>query len=255
MSKPRDPVELFQAVTAALSAENWDAVAALCDPVGLRRFQHQLLVQYRRPAHVAEMNADWVLKHNPEMPREVAEYTARAHQRFFEPDRLRSELPAFESLAMLETVTPARAFALWLDSHSPSRQIERLGGTRKLPPEAVALIQRGFGGFERVRLLGAVYDGDTIAHILMHQSIGDIVPPEVSDPDFASLPEDEKQYARERSGTHFPQVSSCRRQADGTWLMLVDNGFFRVGSTTAAFAPIELLDDAEGSDTPHSPSA
>lgn len=110
------------------------------------------------------------------------------------------------------------------------------------------MIQRGFGGFELVRLLGTVYDGDTIAHILYHQDFGTIVPPEIADPDFASLPEDEQQYARDRSGTQFPEVSSCRRQADGSWLMLVDHGFFRVGSTTAAFEPIELMDDVEGSD-------
>lgn len=112
MSKPRDPAELFHAVTAALSAEDWEAVAALCDPVGLRAFQQQLITQYQRPAHVAEMNADWILAHNPDMPREDAEHQLRAHQRMFEPDRLTRELPAFESLAMLEAVTPALACAV-----------------------------------------------------------------------------------------------------------------------------------------------
>lgn len=235
-----DPVELFHAVAAALSAEDWDSVVALCDPISMRLFHRQLVSQYQVP--VQALTAEVFLQHDPEMPREVAEYRAREHgQRFGDPaERLSRELPAFADLSVLESATPERAFALWLDSHAPSRHIARLAETHNLSPEVTTNLRKSLGGFENMRAVGAVADGQAISHILFHERMDMEIGPAESTGGFASMTEDEQRYARDQWGTQFPHVASCRRQADGSWRMLVEFGFLRVGSRSTVCQSIRV---------------
>jgi hypothetical protein len=114
-----DLLELFRAAVAAVNAEDWDAAAALCDPVSLRAVHRQLLEQFAPREPHQPLTVDEYLRHSPEMPRAVAEYHVTQHQRLADPaERLRRALPGIVDAGALGALTPEQAFAVWLDGRS-----------------------------------------------------------------------------------------------------------------------------------------
>ena len=166
-----DPLELFRAAVAAVNAEDWDAAAALCDPVSLRAFHRQLLEQFAPREPHRPLTVEEYLRHAPEMPRAVAEYHVTQHQRLADPaERLRRELPGIADAGALDALTPEQAFAVWLDGRSPRRQVERLAAEGRIAQRTATLYAGGLGEFFQYVPLGAIPDGDRVAHVLFRNA-------------------------------------------------------------------------------------
>jgi hypothetical protein len=236
VSDHQDPLALFGAAVAAVNAEDWAAAAALCDPVSLRAFHRQLLEQFAPRERQPPLTVDEYLRHAPEMPRAVAEYHVAQHERLADPgERLRRELPGIADAAALGALTPAQAFAAWLDGRSPRRQLARLAAEGRITPWAATLDAGGLGQFFRYVPLGAVADGDRVVHVLFRDAFD---PEEAWTGEaaewLAGRPPDEQALARELWGRGHPRVATCRRQPDGTWRLLADHDFLRIAAVHIA---------------------
>ena len=79
-----DPLRLFNAAVSALNAEDWTAVARLCDPVSLRSFHRELLEQFAPSTPMPTLTIDDIRKGRPEMSVEAAEYELEHHRKLME---------------------------------------------------------------------------------------------------------------------------------------------------------------------------
>ncbi len=227
-----DPIALFDAAVAALNREDWTAVAALCDEASLAAFRRQMLAQLD-PALLEQyaITAETILRHSPDMPREVAEYQAAQHRRHGDPARrLAEELPGVADADALRAMSPRDVFAAWLDGRSPRRQITRLAAEGRIPPAAVDRLRDTTLAIHTHVAIGAVHDGERIAHVLYRHADDAAPAADGAAPGSAdALPDDERELALELAARGYPQVATCRRQPDGSWRLVAGWGFLGVG--------------------------
>jgi hypothetical protein len=227
-ARPQEtPLDVFSAAMEALDAEDWRRVAELCDPESLEVFQQQFLASLalRTPPSVEEM-----MRAQPEMPREVAEYfqaAARtAHER---QTHLALEMPGVSSVDELRTLPPAEFFARWLESNTPRATVERAmrdgGRAGMVPTELPAMPRLGW------KVLGTVPDEPDLVHVVYRHvpleaptARGDVPassgrPGHAGDGRFAA-------FERDVRPRLFNLVSTLRRQQDGTWRLIADHSLF-----------------------------
>ena len=244
-----DPLALFTAVTDALCREDWEAAAELCDPVSLAVFRRQLIEQFQPVEPLHELSVEQYLRHMPEMPREVAEYHVAQHnQQRDSAVRLAQEMPGVQTLDELASLSPEGAFALWLRGRSPRAQVEQMVARGQIAASDAQQMLDAVGPVSAFGYIavGAIADGDTLAHIVYRW---DVPAEPIPDSDAASwlarLTPQEQVFAREVSPKLHPQIVSCRRQPNGSWCALADYNFFGMGS----FAYGVGLDESAGFDT------
>lgn len=227
-----EPLDLFRAAVAAVNAEDWAAAAALCDPVSLRAFHRQLLAQFAPPEPRWQLTVEEYLRHSPEMPRDVAEYMVAQHRKHADPaERLRRELPGVPAVDALSALRPEQAFAAWLDGRSIRRQVEQLAADRRITRRAADLHATAPTEHYRYIALGAVLDGERVAHVLFRDAFEPDQPWSADAARWlADQPADEQDLARELRGRGHPQVATCRRQPDGSWRLIADHDFLRMSS-------------------------
>ncbi len=122
-SSPRDAAERF---IAAWDQRDWSGAATLLDLDLFDKFRQDFVDRARRQGESSpEVSVDDLLRQNPGMPRDVAEYQVRMiHQqreRYADPTSF--EFARVGSLDELERLSPAEAAARWLESRDPSWQI------------------------------------------------------------------------------------------------------------------------------------
>ncbi|MEJ7760429.1 MAG: hypothetical protein WKF55_12665 [Gemmatimonadaceae bacterium] len=240
-----DPIALFTAAADALNRADWPAAAALCDPASVAGFHRHLIEQVTPSESQREISVEFYLRNWPGMPREAAEYMLAQHRKHSDPERqLREQLPGVASLADLLRLSPAEAFVEWIEGRSFQRQVRRMADDGNISEAAATLSLEQASGMHNYVALGAVADGDVIAHIV-YQRERDSTDEWSGDAGewLAHLPPDEQALARDLSGRQYPRVVSCRRQPDGTWLMLAGHDFLSIGSTSVDV--IEATDDAD----------
>ena len=237
MSNFTNPLEVFRVAVAAVNAGDWLRVAACCDLHSLRAFQTQLCERYAPITPRPVLTPELLLQLNPDMPRDVAEYEASQHARRQEKseERFSSELPGIADAEALRSATPEHAFAAWLQGRSPQRQLEQLMAAGHAPREAVAQLAALAAEMLQLTPLGAVSDGEHIAHVLYRHGVKNPVEP--LPPEVEQLPAEERQYAADTWSRLHPEVISARRQPDDTWCLLVEHGFLSLGTMTFAWAP------------------
>src|SRR4051794_25622942 len=120
-----DPVALFHSALDALNAESWNVAAEHCDPVSLRAFKRQMLLQFTPPPLERTLTVELLMRNQPDMPRAVAEYQVAEHRKNWgEPSqRLAHELPGIASIDEVSTTDPSTLFASWLQGRSPRMQV------------------------------------------------------------------------------------------------------------------------------------
>jgi hypothetical protein len=201
-----DPVAVFRAAVAALNREDWAGAAALCDPASLADFRHQLVGQFAPVPPGHEITAELYLRHEPGMPRAVAEYQAaqsRAH------------------------ADPSRRLQRELAGHAPRRQFERQAAEGRASPGAVARALTHLASSYDYVPLGAVADGEGLSHVVYRQDRGG--PP--AGPGLADRPDAEEALARDLAWRVPPQIATCRRQPDGGWALVATHHFLGVANS------------------------
>ncbi len=229
-----DPLALFRAAADALSREDWHAAAALCDPVSLAAFKRQFLESLEPAAPPREITLEDYLRHNPEMPPEVAEYHLEQHRRHADPlQRLQEELPGITSVAALLELSPVEVFSTWLWGRSARHQVEQMLTEGRISRASAQEVLEHMGSGYRYVALGALPDGERLAHVLYRQELPASSEEEQEEEAAwrARLPEDEQELMRELSGRTHPRVLTCRRQPDESWRMLAGYDFFDLGAT------------------------
>jgi hypothetical protein len=216
-----EPVRVFNQAFDLIAAEQWLELAALCDPLSLRVFREQYLrnINTRTSAHSAED----LMKHSPDMPREVAEYYARqANQYAGAEERFRADFPTIESLSQLLALAPVELFAAWLLGSSPRVQLDLHLKDGRLPPRAVDRIREGLGDQSpKPVVLGSIADGLDFVHVVYRSPLSEREPSN-------ALSEEEffNETVRPR---RFVQVETLRRGTDNRWYLIADHHLLGLG--------------------------
>jgi hypothetical protein len=237
---------LVRAAIEIVNRSDWYAAAELCDPVSLSAFRRQMLQQFEPTAPRFEITVEQHLRHSPEMPRAVAEFYVEQHRARMDPaTRLRYELPGIPDVDALRLMSAEEIFAAWLDGRSPRRQIERLVSEGQISPASATRSHELASMVHPYVAIGIVQDGDDVAHVLYRYDVDAVHSSADAEEWLAKLPKDEQTLALELSGRLHPQVTTCRRQQDGTWRLLAGYDFLGLGSTAIG---IEENDEEQSGD-------
>ena len=153
---------------AAWDQREWSEAAGLLDLDLFDKFRQDFVDRARRQGESSpEVTVDDVLRQNPGMPRDVAEYQVRMirQQRERNADPAPFEFARVRSLDDLEQLSPAEAAARWLESRDPAWQIRmqyQAAGCR--PPadaDDVSPVHR--------RLIGMVDESDSTSYALFRE--------------------------------------------------------------------------------------
>ena len=246
-----DPLELFRTVNALADAEDYLAVAHLCDPVSLRAFHRNEIARLVDPPTFREWTVDDMLRHQPEMPREVAEYNmVQQRKHAAERNTIADELPGIDTPAALIAASADAVFAAHLAAVSPRAMYRRAraaaqahGKTAKEAQSPDLPDVADLPSHMNLIAIGFVDDGSPIGRIVYRHDFPKMEqlqamargPRDRATFDnhrrrLAALPEDERTLQLELEGREHVMVSKCRRQADGGWLMLAEHGLLWANS-------------------------
>jgi hypothetical protein len=229
-----DPLTLFHAAHAAYTAEEWLALARLCDAASLAAFRDQLVLQYTRELPSRTQLIESYAGHSPGTPRDVVEQHVDLVRRPAD-ERLRSDLPGVGSVQLLLELSPAEVFAAWMQSQSPRSQIEQGAAAGHAAPAAADAARAALQTLLACVALGVVFDGDRIAHVIYRPAL----PGEVShQPGDARAGGDDPLADVDLEGRTHVSALLCRRAADGQWHLVADTGLFGLG-----FLMYQLDDD------------
>ncbi len=235
MTTHADPIALFTAAVDALYAQDFLAVARLCDPMTLTWFKRNQVAQYQ--SRVVPPSVDQLLAAKPDLPRAAAEWQVSTMQRTTPAARFSRDFPDLASPNELETLSPEDLFARTLRARS--RGLGSSNATANASPNASDARSDGPSGESRFPRfsytpIGFVTDGDDIAHVVYRQSIEAPTHATVPSP-HEHLSDDERALMRKLEGRTPAQIMSCTRQNDGGWLLIADVNFFHLsmGSMTA----------------------
>ena len=231
------PAEVLDAAIAALNLDDWAGFAALFDPVSLRAFKTETLDSYADELEDYHVEADDLLESEPDMPRDAAEYqAAQINEITSKGHRLKREFLTVESVDELQAMDPSRMFVLWLQARSPFRRLAlepddeepwETDSAWDPPHDDGKKPTRAY----RYSAIGCVIDGPDIAHVLYRDDHTiDLVLPEEYAEVMRRKPEDEQELARQLHHHSHPQFATCRRQPDGTWLLVADRFMALVSS-------------------------
>ena len=248
------PLALFEAAVNALNAEDWTEAAAFVDPVSLRLFARQIRERLAPEMPQSTLSADDYMRHDPQLPRAVAEHYAAEARRLADlASQIPRELRGIESVQALRALTPEDLFSKWLDARSFRRQIEQLAADGRISQRAFeARNQAGYADSYQYVPIGMVADGARIAHVLYRT---DVDPEQAWSGDhakwMASQPEDEQLLARELWAHGHPRVATVRRQADGTWRFVMEqHDFLGVGHTHIGAVSVRENESGSESEPP-----
>ena len=217
-----DPVAVFNQASAAVDTEAWDEAASLCDPASLSLFKRELLTRF--DAEPEPWTVERLLRFQPDLPREVAEYQVASIARAADPQRmLADELPTVTSMEELRSMTPAAVFAAWLEGQSQRRHVARAAHETHFPAEMFeqALQNALHTPYE---MLGTIYDGEDLAHVVFRPEYKTLPPATMDARSGSRIPDDER-TALEAQQKAYLQFATLRRGHDGSWRLLAGHRF------------------------------
>ncbi len=254
-----DPLELFRVALARLNDGDFLGAARYCDPVSLRAFQRQMIDRYAQLSAPRALTPDYFMRSDPTMPREVAEFEALRYAKqsatWLDISR---ELTGIDTLDALRAAHADVVFAQFLDGKSLQRAFSRMIAAGELTQGDLEASLAQNTHRHDLTPLAVVELSPTIGHILYRYT------PYAPDADahpaaarhladeharLAALPPDEQLLHAERSRDYAPSIASCRRQPDGSWLLLADHDFLGTGGgmiVSRADVDTENEDGAEG---------
>jgi hypothetical protein len=240
-----DPISIFRAAAAAIESEAWEEAAALCDPATLSLYKREILSRMAPPKH--PWTAERLLRAQPDLPPEVAEYQAATLGKMSDPQRvLEDELPSISSIEQLREMPPLKVFAAWLRGQSYSSQLERAQRNSSLPPEVIEqALQRPFK--TRYHILGSVDDGERLTHVVFRREYDSpssddeteapTYPADLSDAEVSALEDQQNAYV---------EFAPLRRQPDGSWRLLAGHGFLGRNNPVFSFGYGDEAEEDDG---------
>lgn len=121
------PEGVARAFIAALEGHRWADAARLVHPDALNRHRERSLSSLRGLTHRPTITVEDLLRHDPEMPREVAEYQVRrATEGAQDYPRMEFERAGVASVEELERLSPEEAFARYLEANDLRRSLQRM---------------------------------------------------------------------------------------------------------------------------------
>jgi hypothetical protein len=223
----------FRTAGAALERNDWLAAAMLCDPASLMAFKRRLVERVEQNREVHSITVEKLVRLQPDMPRAAAEYQVAMHNQFVDPmSILHNEVPGVRNLSDLKTMTPAEVFAAHLSAGSLEHQIEVASRFTRVPPEVVEHARTGPRPVAHYTVLGTVLDGERMGFVIFHLdyvTVGADDSDQGTDAAWAALGAAERSLAADIAKGP-PQCAGCRRQPDGTWRLIAENGFLGTGN-------------------------
>ncbi|HEX6071326.1 MAG TPA: hypothetical protein VFZ18_15945, partial [Longimicrobiaceae bacterium] len=196
------PESMATAAFRALDAERWDEFVGWLDPEAVEEFRAGQL-QLWKPHERRPLTADDILRHQPDMPPEAVEYYLKRLQ---SGDRDGAGIGAsFEGVRSLDELERLSGPEMLV------RRLTRLSPKAKLAAELESLTDdAGLAEVDlrdvlpRRRVIGAVPEGDSTAHIVYRLGLG---PGEDDEPPGPAL------------------LATAHRTPEG-WRLRLDDGFF-----------------------------
>lgn len=167
-SSPREAAAGF---LESWNARRWAETARFLDLDSFDRFRRDFIARARRqPDEGPQPSVEEILRNNPDMPREAAEYQLKAmreqQRRYADPTPF--EFARVSSASALRALTAEEAAARWLESRDPRWQVRMQYEQAGCPPPAdLADIP-----LPRRRLIGVVADGDSTTYALFKEDRG-----------------------------------------------------------------------------------
>jgi hypothetical protein len=164
-----EPAAVVDSFFRATEQEHWRDAARLMDLEAFGELRDQAVRFMRRPQKVHRLTADELMKHDPKMPRVVAEYeVARSNEamaRYNGVSQDYANVPSVDSLAALPV---DEAAARWLQAKDPRyrmrQSLEELRSRCDLPDSVVALVLSQAPS-TTTQVLGTVLE-DSTAYVL-----------------------------------------------------------------------------------------
>jgi hypothetical protein len=159
------PERVAAAAFRALDAERWDEFVGWLDPEAVEEFRTGQLRWWKEAGERRPLTADEVRRLQPDMPPEIVEYHVKQWQSSDHGHRsLESSFPGVASLEALERLNGPEMLVRHLARLSPMAKLEAAfadladdAGLAELDPREMV---------PRRQVIGAVLEGDSLAHIV-----------------------------------------------------------------------------------------
>jgi len=161
------PISVVRALFDAAAAGRWVQAAQYLNYLALDENRRQMLERFRHPEPVPTITPEEILRHDPDMPRAVAEYQAmQAEKQVRRTDWLSHEYANVHDTATLAGLSPLETAARWLEARDPRYQLRNVGEHSGCPEGfANATLADTASLVPRTVILGEVRRGDT-AYVL-----------------------------------------------------------------------------------------
>lgn len=209
-----NPRKLVATAFELANARDYNALAALCDPLSLRSFKAEMLEEHDYEA-LAATPVD------PDAPRiELTDEQYADYCKYVEPVRqFQLEFPRLEAIGDLRNLEPLEAFAVWMDgkAHHGLREEETRADAWKDLTE-----------HPEQEIIGCVFGTPDIAYVLHYNktSAAGYEPYQVWLSETCAEHQDFMEAMHHRG---HPSIVTCRRQTDGTWRVIASRNFLFFG--------------------------
>jgi hypothetical protein len=163
------PAAVVDSFFRATEQQRWRDAARLMDLEAFGELRDQAVRFRRRPQKVHRLTPDELMKHDPKMPREVAEYeVARSNEAMARYDGVSQEYANVPSVDSLAALPVEEAAARWLQARDPRyqmlRSLDEVRSRCNLPDSLVAraLLQ---APSTTAQVIGTVLE-DSVAYVL-----------------------------------------------------------------------------------------
>jgi len=225
------PRQLVHAAFNALKARDYNGLASLCDRLSLASFKQEMVDQYCPAVSIAD-------DHDVHLPVELTEEEYAELIDVLDPVRqMQSEFPTIPSLDQLISMDPAAVFATWMYANSAEHFENK---TPRRPWEISSEWKRGEDQHRdsepNYAIIGCVFASPDIAHVLYHNELSAL---EASPDGYGKwLCQALPVYRDFMNAMHhrgIPSLITCRRQSDGSWLLVARKDFMLVGTLGVTF--------------------
>jgi len=226
-----NPRPLVHAAFNALKARDYNGVASLCDPLSLASFKQEMVDEYCPAISTAD-------DQHAHPPVELSEEEYIELIDVLDPvARMQSGFPTIPSLDQLISMDPATVFATWMYANSAERFEDK---TPRRPWEISSEWKPREDQHDRretnYAIIGCVFASPDIGHVLYHNELSAL---EASPDGYGKwLSEALPVYRDFMKAMHhrgIPSLITCRRQSDGSWLLVARKDFILVGNLGVTF--------------------